>query len=65
MMLTPYCFFWVIDLTAAYHSVALGGCGRPFIEITRFQTSKDKKYVPLKTRVPVYLLHTGVVQQNS
>ena len=52
LMLTPNWFFWVIDLTAAYHSVALGGCGRPFIEITRFQTSKDgKSYVPFKTRV--------------
>ena len=52
LLLTPSCFFWVIDLTAAYHSVVLGGCGRPYIEITRFQVSADgKSYVPYKTRV--------------
>ena len=52
LLLSPSCFFWVIDLTAAYHSVALGGCGRPYIEITRFQLSQDgKSYVPYKTRI--------------
>ena len=52
MLLTPSSFFWVIDLTAAYHSVVIGGCGRQYIEITRFQVSADgKSYVPYKTRI--------------
>ena len=52
LLLSPGCFFWVIDLTSAYHATPLGGCGRPFISITRwFRSSSGTSYEPVVTRV--------------
>ena len=41
LLLSPGCVFWVIDLTAAYHATPLGGCGRPYIAITRWIRSQS------------------------
>ena len=53
LLLSPGCFFWVINLRSAHHATPLGGCGRPYITITRWIRSQrtGTAWEPLVTRV--------------
>lgn len=52
LILQRNCIFWIIDLSAAYFNTSLGGCGRPYLEVTRWILSQDQNsYVPMKTRI--------------
>ena len=53
LLLSPGCFFWVINLHSAHHATPLGGCGRPYITITRWIRSQrtGTAWEPLVTRV--------------